>query len=467
MAVNPNDFCGEPMYSEDVCNLMRRINQLEAAYDLLIESSGGGFQCQGGLRGYVLTVMTESSKEIYICREKDGNDDVQVFADSDGTLDRTWSIEDYRTIMGIAHIGTEFYLACFYNVSSPVPGSTNVINVCNGAGTIIRSFDGLGTLSGGDDIWSLLGYNNELYLGTERARGIRVYNTSGVFQRTIGNGNGSGDGEFQFAVQGLAELGGEIYASDSGNDRIQVFDPDGTYKRQWATPSGLSANALYSYNGYIYASLIVDSTTSKMNLYVYDSVGNVIQKYLKKEDDSDWDLYIPYVDSAGGMYGTVRKDDLTSDAYRYALPSQTIFQAYQEATDSDFIPDTGDEEPVDNSLCPTDPGPYQDADGVFARGADFVSEHITDMRTAIEALAPLFVNADTGNPFNWTPASSDNLYFKAMGNRTKYGATGGSEYDWTRTFQLEGDRLRDIDIGEIEECVTLLEASDLVAEPEE
>ena len=76
----------------------------------------------------------------------------------------------------------------------------------------------------------------------------------------------------------------------------------------------------------------------------------------------------------------------------------------------------------------------------------------------------------------------DNLYFVAMGDRSDYGATDGAKYTWTRTLinnpdtgntisdtggqfvdDVTGDAVRllltDMDIGEIEECVSTLEAA--------
>jgi hypothetical protein len=101
-------------------------------------------------------------------------------------------------------------------------------------------------------------------------------------------------------------------------------------------------------------------------------------------------------------------------------------------------------------------------EGFSGVGAELCRQHITDMRAAIERLVATgaFINPITSNPYNWTPSSVDNLYFCAMGDRTEYGATGGARYDWTRTgAEMIGTETFDIDIGEIHECVSLLEAA--------
>jgi hypothetical protein len=95
--------------------------------------------------------------------------------------------------------------------------------------------------------------------------------------------------------------------------------------------------------------------------------------------------------------------------------------------------------------------PALDALDLTAINAQMEPNHIIDMRTAIEALAPYY-------GYNWTDGSASNLYYVAMGNRTKYGATGGARYDWTRTrAEMLLTPIYDIDIGEIYECVETMQ----------
>ena len=132
---------------------------------------------------------------------------------------------------------------------------------------------------------------------------------------------------------------------------------------------------------------------------------------------------------------------------------QTEFFAYTSGGRVSLgTPDGGVSVPALSALCPAPTGV----------GALVCPNHITDIRTAIENLAPYFVNAITGNLFNFTDESADNLYYVAMGDRTKYGATGGARYAWTRTLeQMKGTPTYDIDIGEVRECINVLQASDI------
>ena len=96
-------------------------------------------------------------------------------------------------------------------------------------------------------------------------------------------------------------------------------------------------------------------------------------------------------------------------------------------------------------------------------GAEPVARNLTQMRTAIEELIAEqhYKNPATLITYSFlVPVTSypNNLLAVAMGDRTDYGATGGARGTWTRTeAQMIGDGPRDIDIGEIRECVETLE----------
>ena len=94
----------------------------------------------------------------------------------------------------------------------------------------------------------------------------------GIFTGT--GEEGSGDGEFKFAL-GITVLGssGEVAVVDQYNHRVQIFDSEGKYKRQFGTegkedgqfnyPTGLTSDA----HGNL---LVVDGTN---RLQVFDPEG--------------------------------------------------------------------------------------------------------------------------------------------------------------------------------------------------
>lgn len=117
---------------------------------------------------------------------------------------------------------------------------------------------------------------------------INVYSRDGQFIRQIGT-YGKGDGQFH-SVGGMAFSpdGSELYATDAGNWRTQVFaTSDGHYLRQWgidgigvANPwQGWWANeiAVDNNNGNVYVSDGWNKDDG--NIRVYDSVGHLLHKF--------------------------------------------------------------------------------------------------------------------------------------------------------------------------------------------
>lgn len=77
---------------------------------------------------------------------------------------------------------------------------------------------------------------------------------------------------------------------------------------------------------------------------------------------------------------------------------------------------------------------------------------VLDIRNAVEAVAVYWKNAVTGNAFNWTNLSSDNLYHVAVQS---------GQYDWDESA-ARGVIVREDLIDELDLCLTKLEESDLV-----
>ena len=61
---------------------------------------------------------------------------------------------------------------------------------------------------------------------------IQVFDPQGRFLREWGS-EGSEDGEFRTPQCLSIDSKGNVYVSDYWNDRIQVFDPQGRFLRKW------------------------------------------------------------------------------------------------------------------------------------------------------------------------------------------------------------------------------------------
>lgn len=154
--------------------------------------------------------------------------------------------------------------------------------------------------------------------------------------------------------------------------------------------------------------------------------------------------------ATNGVYMESSDPNQVADAiitlFNIIAVSQTGFFGYALTSKASLgTPDGGIHVPADNALC--------------LAGAALVPNHILDMRAAVERIVSYhyWKNPATHQPYNWTASSPDNLYFIGMGNRTRYGATGGARYTWTRALALmPGTAPYDMDIGEVYECVRVL-----------
>lgn len=450
---NPNSFTGQGAVGHTITKRMRRINALEFSAGeridgpLGITQLGGNiyvceatnsrvkiFNINGGLVGAFGSFgagngefngpsgITALGSEVYVVDS--GNDRIQVF-DADGAYQRQWGSfgtgnGEFDQPTGITVLSSEIYVQDTNNVR---------VQVFNSAGTYDRQWANAGPID-------LFGFGSEIYtadaLGGKpgaRAHAVDVYNSTGTLQRTIGV-EGTGDGEFGLPVS-VGSDGTFIYVCDRNTDnRVQKFTTTGTFQIKWgATGSGdgefTQLDRILGYNSEIYVS---DAPADRIQ--VFDTDGVFVRKW----------------GATGSALGVA-----STEFFGYQIGAAKV---------SLGTPDGGVAVPALAALVKQSIS----GDGVFVNGSDWLPEHYIDMRDAIEALAPFYVNVVTGNPFNWTDLSADNLYFKAMGDRTKYGASGGAAYDWTHDLTaLRNDHVPyDIDIGEPEECIALLEASALV-----
>lgn len=284
---------------------------------------------------------------------------------------------------------------------------------------------------------------------------------------------------------GVCTDSSHVYISDYIADKVFKFDLSGAYVADWSVsgapgnPIGLTIHPSgdimvcgtstgirrYTNTGALVSTIALSGASSVAfdssgNMYAVVNVSDSVSVY-----DSSFSLLgsfgtsgsnpgqfqSPYgcaVDSAGFLHvtDTSRQKVIKFTSELTVGVTQTEFNSYTTTVATSLgTPDGGVSIPSLN--------------GLNANGAGPVPNHILDMRTAIETLAPYFTNAATGNPYNWT-ASSDNLYFVAMGDRSAYGATGGAAYDWTRNeAAMINTPAYGLDIGEVASCLDQLEAS--------
>jgi DNA-binding beta-propeller fold protein YncE len=98
---------------------------------------------------------------------------------------------------------------------------------------------------------------------------IQKFDPNGTFITKWGT-SGSGNGQFSWPVGIAIDNSGNVYVADVGNMRLQKFDPNGTFITQWGTTG--SGNGQFSW----LSGVAVDNAG---NVYVADYGNSRIQKF--------------------------------------------------------------------------------------------------------------------------------------------------------------------------------------------
>lgn len=252
----------------------------------------------------------------------------------------------------------------------------------------------------------IISSGTEIYVVDTGNNRIQVFDLLGNFVRKFGT-PGSGDGQFSAPrAISLDFVNEEVFVADTGNNRIQVFQKDGTFLRKLGTAGAgdgqlSSPGGVAFYNGEVYVS---DTGNNRIQVF---RRGNLVPT------QTEWFVYTEFA-PFGAVNTSVARESLGA-------------------------PDGGNDTPALDGLI--------DTTTVLSRF------QIVDARDAIEALTEFYVNAETGNPFNWTPFSEDNLYNVVFKNG----------YDWHRTpDEMLGTDTFDIDFNEVSKTELKLRGSSLI-----
>ena len=108
---------------------------------------------------------------------------------------------------------------------------------------------------------------------TTQEHHMYIFNAvSGELEKTIGT-RGRKNGEFNLALQVTTAPDGTVYVTDSGNFRVQAFDPDGTHKMSFGTVGRKVGN---------FARPKGVATDAEGNIYVVDSAFGNFQIFNEK-----------------------------------------------------------------------------------------------------------------------------------------------------------------------------------------
>jgi len=178
----------------------------------------------------------------------------------------------------VAWLGAKSATYSYYTVGVPdTSGMTfgfgaglfvdNSGNVFGGGGYTIWRFNSAGsgkTVIGGSYGSIAIDSLNRIIAYAALGDSIKILNQAGTVLTTFG-GTGSSDGKFNnsgYTGQLVVDSSDNIYATDTGNSRIQKFDSNGVFLAKWSAPV------------YGWSSIAIDTDNN-----LYTSTGDDLRKY--------------------------------------------------------------------------------------------------------------------------------------------------------------------------------------------
>ena len=282
-------------------------------------------------------IAVDSSNNIYVADT--GNNRIQKF-DSDGNFITKWGKNtvgpyggsEYGTDNGEFNSPRGIATDTIGNIYV-VDGGNYRIQKFNNSGVYISQW---GTSGGADNQVNSPGgiaidSNNTVFVSDTGNNRINEYDSDGYFLSTVGWGvsdgqselqvcttgcrageSGSGVGQFKSPLGVTVDNNGNLYVSDSENNRIQKFDENGAFIDIWGseTVGPYGGSAYSSADGeFSYPALI--SSDEQGNIYVADAQNSRVQKlssngaYLKSIGGVKDGILYPYdvvSDSTGNFY---------------------------------------------------------------------------------------------------------------------------------------------------------------------
>src|ERR1700722_389568 len=228
---------------------------------------------------------------------------------------------------------------------------------------------GNGELSGPQGV-AYDAFNGEVYVSDAGNNRVQVFTTAGAWVRAFGEA-GKGAGQFN-SPHGLStDSAGDVWVADQSNSRVERFSAEGVYQTSFGKEG--KGNGEFSGAG--------DVTFCGGNLYVVDSVGQRVQEL------SASGVYITKFGGAGTENGQFTQ----------------ISRVACDAQDSDlYVTDKGgDRVEVFSSI-----GGYQEAFGTAGSGAGQMS---TPIGVAVSAAGDVYVVDSANNRVQqWIPSISGN-----------------------------------------------------------
>lgn len=197
-----------------------------------------------------------------------------------GTGDGQFSSQSNGVYMEVSSDGSKLYY---------LDRANNRVEIFSDQGVFLNKFGTQGSGNGQFQFMDGLGFSpdgTKLYVSDATNKNIQVFNTSdNSYVSTIDFTYVPPGGHMGYVEDITADTSGNIYVVDSDNNRIQVFDADGNFTRQfgsYGTGDGEMAYptsaAISPLNGNMY---VIDPgpTGTEARIEVFDTNGNYLSKF--------------------------------------------------------------------------------------------------------------------------------------------------------------------------------------------
>ncbi|BDA78776.1 hypothetical protein LPTSP3_g17060 [Leptospira kobayashii] len=177
----------------------------------------------------------------------------------------------FRNPVDIAFDEDGFFYIAGFDTSNIVQFNANGEPVSNWKGSITKRLE---------KPVSLAYHKQKLYVCDFARDEVLVFNLKGKLLNTIG-GPGSNQGSFHGPAGIAFDTSGNFYVSDSGNNRIQKFNSNGSFEFAW---NGSDDTFLKNPAGiFVYQDKIYVVDKDNVRILVFDFDGNLLSKITKQE----------------------------------------------------------------------------------------------------------------------------------------------------------------------------------------
>lgn len=203
------------------------------------------------------------------------NHRIQVFT-RDGDFVARWPVPDEGRPMNVEVAGGRLYAADYWN---------DLVRVyALGTGELLRSVGGPGTGPGEfrNPAGVALGPAGDLYVADFRNHRVQQLEPDGTFVRQWGATGEKGHvlgGDFNYPTDVAVAGDGTLFVADGFNDRVQVFAPDGAFRRKWGGP--FAVNIRGGHFGWFRTPTSVALGPGSRSVFVADQENNRVQKFTR------------------------------------------------------------------------------------------------------------------------------------------------------------------------------------------